>query len=188
MSRQKYDYLFKIKIYSEFDEQKTEFLSKFFDESCTQNHLNSIGTDFRTKVINYENKLIKLQLFNSAGQFRFHTITKSDYKGANGVILMYDVTDLNSFKNMRNLMKQMDAYADKSTKKILVGNKCDSPDRVVTEEEGKKLAEEYSFGFLETTTTTNKNINEVFYYLLKDNPKIKQVEQINHNSKKCIII
>ena len=81
---------------------------------------------------------------------------------------MYDVTDLNSFKNMRNLMKQMDAYADKSTKKILVGNKCDSPDRVVTEEEGKKLAEDFNMSFFETSAKTNQNVNEVFNFLTQE--------------------
>ena len=81
---------------------------------------------------------------------------------------MYDVTDKNSFKNVRNLIKQIEANADKSAKRVLVGHKCDEPGRVVTEEEGKKLAEEYNMVLFESSARTGKNVSEVFNHLVKE--------------------
>ena len=107
--------------------------------------------------------MIKLQIWDTAGQERFRTITKTYYKGAHGIILTYDVTDQNSFKNIRNWIKQIEANAQTNVKKVLVGNKCDKPDRVVTGEEGKKLADDYSF--FETSAKINQNVDEVFTYL-----------------------
>ena len=168
MSNHKYDYLFKIVIIGESDVGKQAFLLRFLDDSSDGKVLTKIGVDFRVKVLNVENKLIKLQIWDTAGEERFRTITKTYYNGAHGIILMYDVTDQNSFKNIRNWIKQIEANADKSVGIVLVGHKCDEPGRVVTEEEGKKLAEDYDIAFFESSAKTNKNVNEVFYYLVKE--------------------
>ena len=168
MASHKYDYLFKLLIIGESGVGKTCLLLRFTDDSFTANHLTTIGIDFKIKIINLENKLIKLQIWDTAGQERFRTITKTYYKGAHGIILTYDVTDQNSFKNIRNWIKQIEANAQTSVKKVLVGNKCDKPDRVVTEEEGKKLADDYNMSFFETSAKTNQNVTEVFTYLTKE--------------------
>ena len=84
------------------------------------------------------------------------------------LILTYDVTDANSFKNIRNWIKQIEANAQTSVKKVLVGNKCDKPDRVVTEEEGRKLADDFGMNFFETSAKTNQNVNEVFTFLTQE--------------------
>ena len=168
MSSHKYDYLFKILIIGESEVGKKDFLLRFTDDSFTADHLEDIGVDFKIKIINFQNKLVKLQLWDTAGEERFRTITKTYYKGAHGIILMYDVTDQNSFKNIRNWIKQIEANADKSAKRVLVGHKCDEPGRVVSEEEGKKLAEEYNMVFFESSARTGKNVSEVFNYLGKE--------------------
>ena len=168
MSSHKYDYLFKILIIGESEVGKKDFLLRFMDDSFTADHLEDIGVDFKIKIINFQNKLVKLQLWDTAGEERFRTITKTYYKGAHGIILMYDVTDQNSFKNIRNWIKQIEANADKSAKRVLVGHKCDEPGRVISEEEGKKLAEEYNMVLFESSARTNTNVSEVFYYLVKE--------------------
>ena len=168
MASHKYDFLFKLLIIGESGVGKTCLLLRFTDDSFTANHLTTIGIDFKIKIINIEGKLIKLQIWDTAGQERFRTITKTYYKGAHGIILTYDVTDQNSFKNIRNWIKQIEANAQTTVRKVLVGNKCDKPDRVVTEEEGKKLADDYSMSFFETSAKTNQNVGEVFTYLTKE--------------------
>ena len=168
MSSHKYDYLFKILIIGESGVGKTCLLLRFTEDSFTTTFLTTIGIDFKIKIINLEDKLIKLQIWDTAGQERFRTITKTYYKGAHGIILTYDVTDQDSFKNIRNWIKQIEANAQGNVKRVLVGNKCDKPDRVVTEEEGKKLADDYSMSFFETSAKTNKNVTEVFYHLTKE--------------------
>ena len=164
----KYDYLFKLLIIGESGVGKTCLLLRFTDDSFTANHLTTIGIDFKIKIINLENKLIKLQIWDTAGQERFRTITKTYYKGAHGIILTYDVTDKNSFKNIRNWIKQIEANAQNNVCKVLVGNKCDRPDRVVSEGEGQNLADEFKMKFFETSAKTNQNVTEVFMYLTKE--------------------
>ena len=115
-----------------------------------------------------QNKLIKLQIWDTAGQERFRTITKTYYKGAHGIILTYDVTDNKNKKNIRNWIKQIEANAQTNVCKVLVGNKCDKPDRVVSEEDGRKLAEDYKMNFFETSAKTNQNVNEVFNFLTEE--------------------
>jgi small GTP-binding protein len=112
--------------------------------------------------------LIKLQIWDTAGQERFRTITKTYYKGAHGIILTYDVTDENSFKNIRNWVKQIEQNAQNNVCKVLVGNKCDRDDRKVSFDEGQKLAKEFSMQFFETSAKTNYNVNETFTYLTRE--------------------
>ena len=147
MSKQKFDHLFKLLIIGESGVGKTCLLIRYTDDSFTQNHINTIGIDFKIKVLDYEGKHIKLQIWDTAGQERFKTITKTYYKGAQGIILTYDVTDQESFKNISNWIKQIEANAQNSAIKVLVGNKFDKPNRVVTKEEGEKLAEEYQMKY-----------------------------------------
>lgn len=109
-----------------------------------------------------------MQIWDTAGQERFRTITKTYYKGAHGIILTFDVTDENSFKNIRNWVKQIEQNAQNNVCKVLVGNKCDREDRKVTFEEGSKLASEYNMKYFETSAKTNLNVNETFTTLTKE--------------------
>ena len=163
MSFQKYDYLFKIITLGESNVGKKAFLERFTDNSFDRD-----GLHIRMKVIEVENKIVKLQIIDTDGEERFRTITKTYYKGAHGIILMYDVTDLYTFKNIKNWIKQVIANGEKSMRKVLVGHKCDEHDRVVTEAEGKKLAEDYNIAFFESSAKTNKNVSEVFEYLSRE--------------------
>ena len=183
MSSQKYNYLFKILLLGGSSDGKKAFVLRFTDDSFTANHLSTISIDFKVKIINFENKIVKLGIIDTAGEERFGRISKSYFKGVNGIILMYDVTEQNSFKDVRSWMKQIPEHGDNSVRKVLVGLNCDKPDRVVSEEEGKKLAEEYNIVFFETSAKTNKNVSEVFNYLVKemiiekDREELKKIEK-----------
>ena len=158
---------FKILLIGESHVGKTEFISRFIDDKLrSENLLIPIGINFKVKTINFKGKKIKLNIWDISGQERIRNITQTFYKGAHALIFMYDVTDQNSFKNLSNWIKQVEAHGEKNLVKVLVGNNCDKLDRVVTEEEGKKLAEDFSIGFFETSPKTDKNVSEVFYYLI----------------------
>ena len=106
MSNHKYDYLLKLLMIGESGVGKKDFISRFVgDDSSKESVLYKIGIDFEIKTINYKNKLIKLQIWDTAGQERFRAITKTYYKGSQGIIFMYDVTDKNSLINLRNWIK-----------------------------------------------------------------------------------
>ena len=163
---------------------KSSLMSQYIKKEFPESPLPTIAIEFATKIIQIkEGGYIKAQIWDTAGQERFRTITKTYYKGAHGIILTYDVTDQNSFKNIRNWIKQIEANAQTSVKKVLVGNKCDKPDRVVTEEEGKKLADDYSMSFFETSAKTNQNVNEVFNYLTKEILKSNDLNSGSNSTK-----
>ena len=186
MANIKYDYLFKLLILGESGVGKTCLLLRYADDSFITTHLTTIGIDFKVKIINLENKIIKLQIWDTAGQERFRNISRTYYKGAQGIILTYDITDQSSFRNVRNWIKQVEENAPTNVCKVLVGNKCDKSDRVVTEEEGKMLANDFGMRFFETSAKTNQNVNEVFQFLIKEilkpyqeNTKTKVVQELN---------
>lgn len=92
---------------------------------------------------------MKLQIWDTAGQERFKTITASYYKGAHGIILVYDITDRQSFKDIENWLAEVDKYGNENVVKLLVGNKSDlEANRQVKAEEGKSLAESLGIKFL----------------------------------------
>ncbi len=163
-----FDYLMKLIIIGDSGVGKTCFLMRFADDSFTTSHISTIGIDFKIKPITLEGKTIKLQIWDTAGQDRFRTITQTYYKGAMGVILAYDCTDENSFANVRNWIRQLEAQATPGVAKVLIGNKCDSASKKIDSSKGKALADEYKMGFYETSAKNNINVRETFYYLAQE--------------------
>ena len=192
MSSDKYDYIFKIYTFGGTYVDKTEFILRFTNDlyiPYIPKSYVTTGIYFEPKIIDFENKCIKLHIWNSLGEERVRIMTKTQLIGTHGVILIYDITDRNSFESVRNRMIQIELIADKSLKRVLIGNKCDEPNREVSEEDGKQLADEYNIGFFETSAKTGKNVNEIFYYLveeiLKDYELIKKekIKLSNKNDK-----
>jgi small GTP-binding protein len=166
MTTHKFDYLFKILIIGEVSVGKTCLLLRYADDSFTQNHLTTLGIDFKTKIITINNSLIKLQIWDTAGQEKFRTITKSYYKDANGIILTYDISNSDSLKNIQNWMKLIEQNAEDGVCKILVGNKCDLENRAIKTEEGEKIAQDFGMKFFETSAKSDINVDEAFNYLV----------------------
>eukprot|EP01036_Dinobryon_divergens_P023919 gene23919-32317_t len=129
----------------------------------------TIGIDFKMKNVNINGKRVKVQIWDTAGQERFRTITTSYYRNSQGILLVYDITDRNSFLNMRTWVAQIQSNADVNINKILVGNKCDLiQQRAVSFEEGQALAKEFKVPFMETSAMNDINVEEVFMKISKD--------------------
>ena len=171
----KYEYSFKVLILGDSSVGKTCILLRFAEDSFSTQHVTTIGVDFRLKIVEIDGKLIKLQLWDTAGQERFRTITKAYYKGSHGILLTYDVTNRESFKNVTHWIKQIDSSGVGDLVKVLVGNKCDLPNREVSEEEGRKLAENYGIPFIETSAKNNINIEQAFNTLTGEMLKTAKV-------------
>ena len=125
--------------------------------------MNSIGVDFKLKNIEIDSKKIKLQIWDTAGQERFKTITTSYYKGAHAILIVFDITDRDSFDHIRNWMADIDKFAKEGVLMILVGNKCDlSNKRQVTMEEAKEIANKYGIKYIETSAKDTINIDDLF--------------------------
>ena len=125
--------------------------------------MNSIGVDFKLKNIEVKGKKVKLQVWDTAGQERFRTITTSYYKGAQAIIVVFDITDRDSFEHVKNWMADVDKFAKEGVLRILVGNKCDlEHQRVVSKENGKDLADKYGIQFMETSAKETINVDLLF--------------------------
>ncbi|KAI7906176.1 GTP-binding protein ypt2 [Cokeromyces recurvatus] len=148
---------------------KSCLLLRFSDDSFTPSFITTIGIDFKIRTIELDGKRIKLQIWDTAGQERFRTITTAYYRGAMGILLVYDVTDERSFGNVRNWFSNIEQHASEGVNKILIGNKCDMEDkRVVTKEQGQTLANELGIRFMETSAKANIGVEEAFFDLARD--------------------
>jgi len=164
-----YDYLIKLLLIGDSGVGKSCLLLRFSDDSFTPSFITTIGIDFKIRTIELDGKRIKLQIWDTAGQERFRTITTAYYRGAMGILLVYDVTDEKSFGNIRNWIRNIEQHATESVNKMLIGNKCDMVDKkVVDAERGKALADEYGIKFLETSAKNSINVEEAFITLAKD--------------------
>ncbi|XP_054162474.1 uncharacterized protein LOC128960425 [Oppia nitens] len=155
---------FKILILGDSNVGKTCIVHRFCDENFIDGYISTIGIDFKQKLINLDDIPIKLQIWDSAGQERFRTLTTAYYRGAMGIILMYDVTNIDSFKHIPYWFHNIEENASPDVVKILVANKSDAQQlRVVDHESGLQLAQQYSVPFFECSCKSNINIHQIFH-------------------------
>ena len=174
--------IFKILTIGESGVGKTCILRRFVEDKFLKNHLATIGIDFKTKTLNINNQEIKLKIWDTAGQERFRNITTQYYKGADGIVLVYDVTEEASFDKIKDWMDQILSNTNKDEIcLILLGNKCDIEKRSISYEQGKTLANELQVNFFETSAQTGQNIKDAFETLTADIMKKKKIGGDNNN-------
>lgn len=164
-----YDYLFKILLIGNSGVGKSSLLLRFADDTFTDNFMPTIGVDFKIRTLEVDGRTIKLQIWDTAGQERFKTITSSYYKGAHGIIVVYDITDKESFKNIDTWMTEVEKHASDNVSRILVGNKWDLDEsRQVSTDEGKELADQHNIRFMETSAKESSHVEEAFTLMTKE--------------------
>jgi len=149
---------------------KTCLLLRYANDSFSPTFITTIGIDFKIKTVCLDNTVVKLQIWDTAGQERFRTITTSYFRGAQGILLVYDVCDRGSFENITNWIGQIEQHADINVTKVLIGNKCDAdPGKIqVTEAEGQALADQYGIKFFLTSAKNDLRVTEAFESVARD--------------------
>ena len=166
---QEYDYLFKLLLIGNSSVGKSSLLFRFVENVWDDSFVPTIGVDFKLKTLEVNGKKVKLQIWDTAGQERFKNITASYYRGGNGVLVVYDITERESFDNLTSWLIEIEKNANKNVYKLLIGNKCDLEDkRKVTYQEGKDFAESNGMKFIETSAKDNTKVQEAFELLTSE--------------------
>ena len=190
-----YESIIKILLIGNSGVGKTNFIFRFIDNSYTAAHLSTVGFDFKSKIIKLpkSKKTVKLQIWDTAGQERYISVNKNLFLKVQGILLFYSITDRESFDDIN---KWVDIIKDtcELLPIILIGNKSDDKDnRIVSEDEGKKLAKKYKLEFMECSGKGDINVNKAFETIGdiviennigNKNNNIKLGEE-NGNKKKC---
>ncbi|CUT99366.1 ras protein Rab 26 [Echinococcus multilocularis] len=163
------DYSFKLLLLGDAFVGKTSLLIRFKDKTFLKgSYISTVGIDYKTKLISCEGKLVKLQLWDTAGQERFRSLTKSYYRDADAVMLVYDVTKQETFVNIKSWLHDLGSHAPSSTVVAIVGNKMDdSGKRAVKTHDGASLAAENGALFLETSAKAGTNVDSAFLSITK---------------------
>ncbi|MHA1270775.1 MAG: GTP-binding protein [Candidatus Helarchaeota archaeon] len=168
MSDQDFDYLFKIIILGDGGVGKTALTTRFAQGIFRENYKMTIGVDFSIKTIEVNGKRVKLQIWDTGGQERFSYIRPLYYKGSAGAIFAFDITNRKSFENLENTwFNEVFSNCGSDLPWVLVGNKCDLPDREVSLDEAKSFALQRGVTYLESSAKSGQSVNDVFYELTK---------------------
>eukprot|EP01083_Nonionella_stella_P200486 734125_1 len=165
-----YDHLLKLLIIGDSGVGKSCLLLRFGDDSFITSFITTRGVNYKIKTIDIRGQRVKFQILDTAGQERFRTISTAYYRGAMGIILVYDITDEHSFLNVRqSWMRNIEQHAPDSVINILIANKCDMhEDREVTTERGQAFANEYGMKFYEASAKTGTNVSKAFRAIATD--------------------
>merc|ERR1712063_191869 len=163
VSDMSYAYLFKYIIIGDTGVGKSCLLLQFTDKRFQPVHDLTIGVEFGARMINIEGKQIKLQIWDTAGQEKFRSTTRSYYRGAAGALLVYDITRRETFEHLQSWLEDCRRYSNKDIVIMLIGNKCDLGNkRAVSREEGESFAAKNGLTFLETSAKTAENVEAAF--------------------------
>ena len=180
-----YDYLFKLVVIGDAGVGKTSICEGYFnDQYPYQPIMPTIGIDFSVHTITVEGKRVKLQIWDTAGGERFRSVAPAYYRGASGILLVYDVTCEDSFRiqHVGRWLDQINERASENIQVIILGNKTDLIKmRKVSTERGRMMAEEHGLKFMETSAQTGENVELAFLTLVKDIKYLKDLETEESN-------
>ena len=168
MAEENYDFIFKILLLGNSDVGKSSLILRYVDQVWSDTFVPTIGVDFKVKTLELQNKQIKMQIWDTAGQERFRNVISSYFRGAHGILLIYDVTNRDSFKNLESWLIEIEQNSSENVLKVLIGNKNDLvDDKEIKTEEGQAFANRNGMQFIETSAKENTNVTEAFECLVK---------------------
>jgi small GTP-binding protein len=159
-----FNYLFKYIIIGDAAVGKSNLLLRYAHGQFKDEYQLTIGVEFGAKNISINDKIYRIQIWDTAGQENFRSITRAYYKNSVCALVVYDITNRDSFNNIANWVEDCKNQSPKTIFMVLVGNKSDLSDkRVISIEEGRELAEKYNMIFFETSAKTGDNVDLIFF-------------------------
>ena len=197
-----FDIKFKILVLGESTSNKASLIRRYTKDQFGGIYLNTVGIDFQDKLIQIEDKKVKLQIWDTAGQERFRNVAKNYFQNTQGFVLVYNITDRQNFEKLSFWLEQIKLNASEKVKIVLVGNNCDlANERKVSIEEAEEFAKKNNMKFFEASPKEGTNVNELFYYLANEiyqegkpfNKKEEKTLKLSKDAKKkkkkiCLIL
>ena len=180
MDSESYDFIFKIVLLGDSGVGKSNLVFRFTKNEFNKDSKSTIGVEFATKTVQIEDdKLVKAQIWDTAGQERYRSIASSYYRGAVGALLVYDVTDRNSFNHVPMWLKEVEENAEKDCLIMLVGNKMDLHEqRTVFVRDGRSFARKNGLAFIETSALDATGVDTAFQRILQEIYKTQTKKQL----------
>ena len=197
-----FDIKFKILVLGESTSNKASLIRRYTKDQFGGIYLTTVGIDFQDKLIQIEDKKVKLQIWDTAGQERFRNVAKNYFQNTQGFVLVYNITDRQNFEKLSFWLEQIKLNASEKVKIVLVGNNCDlANERKVSIEEAEEFAKKNNMKFFEASPKEGTNVNELFYYLANEiyqegkpfNKKEEKTLKLSKDAKKkkkkiCLIL
>ena len=178
-NEENYEVMFKVVLIGDMKVGKTNIVSRYIKNEFNKDSMSTIGVEFGSKELVIEGHNVKVQIWDTAGQEKYKSITNAYYKGAKGAFVVYDITNKNSFDNADNWLNNLRASADKKCSIILIGNKSDLEDkREVSIEQGEEKAKNSEIAFMETSALSGDNIDKAFEMMINEAYKICHSEML----------
>ncbi|PAA90314.1 hypothetical protein BOX15_Mlig001100g1 [Macrostomum lignano] len=175
MATNDYSHLFKLLIIGDSGVGKSSLLVRYTDDTFSGSYITTIGVDFKIKTIEVNGVRVKLQIWDTAGQERFRTITATYYRGAHGIIVVYDVNSAGTFLNVKRWFEEIQQHCPTAVAKVIVGNKNDCPEtKVISTPDLKTVADEFNVPFVETSAKDNVNVDLLFNLVTEEILKTKR--------------
>ena len=182
-----FDFRFKIMVLGESKTGKANLIKRYTQNKFEGIYLTTVGVDFHDKVIQIEDKKIRLQIWDTAGQERFRNVSKNYFHSSDGFLLVYDITSLYSFKSLNYWLEQIRLNAPENIKCVLVGNNSDLEKyREVKYEDAEEFAKKNNIKFYEVSSRNGDNVNEVFDYLAHEIYNEVKLKGINKSSNEIL--
>ena len=179
INEENYEVMFKVVLIGDMKVGKTNIVSRYIKNEFNKDSMSTIGVEFGSKELVIEGHNVKVQIWDTAGQEKYKSITNAYYKGAKGAFVVYDITNKNSFDNADNWLNNLRASADKKCSIILIGNKSDLEDkREISIEQGEEKAKNSEIAFMETSALSGDNIDKAFEMMINEAYKICHSEML----------
>ena len=184
MTSKDYDVALNYCLVGDCDVGKTSLINRYVEDKFSEEKLPTIAIDFKVKIIHVNGSHIKLSVWDYPHQELFHTIVESYYRGAKGILIVYDVTIMESFENVKKWLQNIRDKASGKLEIFLVANKCDLMDeRVVNKEQGERLASDLGLRLFETSAKEGTNVEEAFIAITEDIMNKNTVEELSPAKK-----